>query len=242
MGEVSATERYIELWFKQRIPAAVSDVELAIGAVGGKYGEKGSFGGTKYFENLAKAVKAVVLSAADEALAHFADQGLLENGALPIATNLDSLIENVLKVADSRFQVRGYETMVSKSGADLEMKSIYEAVRLKIELALAMLSLQSSTVPDGADMPSPPIKKKRGRPPKWEWPSALAALADYDSMNDVIAPVANGEALQSALEQWLLKWFSDRHNGNHPSESDIRTHISGMVQQRREAAAAKAEN
>jgi hypothetical protein len=82
--------------------------------------------------------------------------------------------------------------------------------------------------------PAPQVKRTGGRPPSWDWPAAQAALADWDALDDVIAPVAHGDGKQAALETWLTKWFEDRNNGRAPSESEVRKRVSGMVQARRE--------
>jgi hypothetical protein len=89
--------------------------------------------------------------------------------------------------------------------------------------------------------PPPVSRRKPGRPPSYDWPTALAALLEWADRDDVIAAVLAGEGYQQAdLEKWMSDWFAGREQ--FPSPAIVRSQVAGVIQSRREANAAKANN
>lgn len=112
-------------------------------------------------------------------------------------------------------------------------------LRFKAQEIRQRWSAHTGTTLEIDPSPPPALKRRRGRPQKWKWPEARAALTEYDNTDDVISEILAGRRTQGSLESWLSDWFMEHNEGRAPAESLIREVVSGMVHQRREAEADK---
>lgn len=86
----------------------------------------------------------------------------------------------------------------------------------------------------------PPLPKKKGRPPSYDWPGAIAALTEVDGRDDLFARIlANDGPTQADAERFVAEWFELREQS--PGEASIRRHVGALLQSRRESNAAKAQ-
>ncbi|WP_294305445.1 hypothetical protein [uncultured Sphingomonas sp.] len=86
----------------------------------------------------------------------------------------------------------------------------------------------------------PPLPKKRGPKPRYDWRSAEAALMEMDGTEDIFARIISGEVPQAVAENYMASWFNAR--GKEPAESSVRASVTAMIQHRRDSNAAKASN
>ncbi len=85
----------------------------------------------------------------------------------------------------------------------------------------------------------PPLPKKKGRPARYNWPAAMAALTELDGRDDLFSRIIAGEdgVSQADAERFVAAWFAKR--GAEPGEASIRRYVADLIQSRRESNAAK---
>lgn len=113
------------------------------------------------------------------------------------------------------------------------VEGIIDGLQLSLD-DITTLAIASSAA-SGSDGPARPLPVRgRGRPPKWDWDGALAALLDQDALDDTFAEVLSGVRTQATLEKFVLAWFSQRNDGHSPDLGDIRRRVRKLLQARRE--------
>lgn len=130
-----------------------------------------------------------------------------------------------------------YEQAPTSPEALIELRA--QAI-LKAANALAEASRPGSGGSNPTMTAPPPLPKKRGPKPRYDWRSAEAALMELDGTEDIFARIISGEVSQAVAENYMASWFSAR--GKDPAESSIRASVTAMIQHRRDSNAAKASN
>jgi hypothetical protein len=103
-------------------------------------------------------------------------------------------------------------------------------VGLSFEVAAIEMLVPSASVPDGklASLPTPLRTTRRagGRPMKWDWEGAIAAVVAEANRNPDGLP--DGYGAQTKIEKMMAEWFLERA-ADCPAESEIRKRAQKIV-------------